>query len=234
MKFRRVTLQVEDPAPIARFYGETLGFPDESDEEGVAVRAGATRLAFVAVPGGARATYHFAFNIPGNKVAEAEEWLRSRIDLLQHEGRTIHPFPSWNAQALYFLDPAGNVVEFIARRNLAHDSVAAFGSASILCVSEVGIPCVDRAGFAHELEQVSGVRLWRGGTETFGALGDEHGLFILVPPTHRWFPTELPAVPHPVTVEIEGVVRDHVWADPQLRIAGADRELTPPNRRGVA
>ena len=56
--------------------------------------------------------------------------------LLRH---TIAQFENWNANAVYFYDNNGNILEFIARHDLQNNQFTPFNSESILNISEIGI-----------------------------------------------------------------------------------------------
>ena len=84
--------------------------------------------------------YHFAFNIPANQPEEAIIWAYNRIELIRNpETHLITNFDNWRAQAVYFYDNNGNLVEFIGRTDLNNNSDAEFSSKSILNISEIGI-----------------------------------------------------------------------------------------------
>lgn len=87
--------------------------------------------------------YHFAFNIPENQIKQAKEWALQRFKLISLNGEDEFDFLSWNAHSIYFYDPAGNILEFIARHNLNNKSDTDFSGKSILNVSEIGLPVDD-------------------------------------------------------------------------------------------
>lgn len=189
-----------ESAPIdemRRFYTQVLGFPlGSSSSRGFAVKAGATTLAFRAAPQtGAMAdgipTYHFAFNIPSDQIESACRWLGDRVPVLRaDDGRPIVRFESWNASAVYFHDPAGNIVEFIARHDLAHRSDGDFRVGGVLGVSEIGIAIPESLGVraaAQELTRTLGLQPYRPIGDDFAAMGTEHGLLILVRAGRPWF-----------------------------------------------
>jgi catechol-2,3-dioxygenase len=141
-----IRLESAHIAEMQRFYTQVIGFPlHDSRPGGFAVRAGATTLAFDAAPRSdsgpdSKPNYHFAFNIPSDQIESACDWLRARVAVLRaDDGRQIVQFESWNASAIYFHDPAGNVVEFIARHDLAHRTDGDFRVDNVLGVSEIGI-----------------------------------------------------------------------------------------------
>ena len=143
-------------------------------------QAGWTELTWRSGPGTGN-HYHFAFNIAPNRVEAAHTWLRERVEILKGpDGNELIEFADWNAKSLYFLDPAGNVAEFIARRALPDSEEL------ILCVSEVGV-----VGMEHELLSQ---KPYLGMTsDSFVARGDEEGMLIIVKEARPWFPTQIPA-----------------------------------------
>lgn len=82
--------------------------------------------------------YHFAINVPQNQFEDAVTWLSDRVELLSdtETGDSEIFFEDWNAHAVYCLDPAGNLLELIARHDLSNDSDRPFGSENFLEVSE--------------------------------------------------------------------------------------------------
>lgn len=148
--------------------------------------------------------HHFAFNITPTKIEQALTWLTERsVELI--DGR-VHHFESWNAHALYFWDPAGNVVEFIARNDLPiPDDKNPFTPADILSVSEIGLNAPDPAALAATLMAQTGTTYYRPPSPDFHPVGDEQGLLIIVPTGRLWFPeTGVPALGAPQEVEADG------------------------------
>ena len=84
--------------------------------------------------------YHFAFNIPPNLFQSAKEWMRKRVSLAIDEGLDEADFEDSNANAFYFEDPAGNIVEYIARRNTTPNAgTEQFAPIYVRGISEIGI-----------------------------------------------------------------------------------------------
>lgn len=198
------------------FYGRILGLPlVEDDGRVVAFGVGTSRLVFVRAESGGEPLYHFAFDVPRNKFVEAKAWLAGRVDLLDRDGRDEFEFSSWNATAVYFRDPAGNVVELIARRNLPNDSGMPFGPDGLLRVSEVGGVVEDVPAAVRGLERDLGLEVWNEPSEEFTTVGDETGLLVVVKTGRPWFPTGQSARPHPVVVVASGD-RETIHAPPDL------------------
>jgi catechol-2,3-dioxygenase len=192
-------------AALRRFYVDRLGLPllDERDDE-FAVRAGHTRLAFATAAPATSPVHHVAFNVPPDRLADAIAWLRPRAGVLEPDGDAVVPFPFWNAHAAYFRDPAGNVLEVIARHDLGVVDRRPFGAWSLLGVSEIGLPA-PRMDTAVDALGRLGLPIYSGNRSSFAALGDVHGLAIVVPAGRPWLPTrDAVAAVHPVAVDLAG------------------------------
>jgi hypothetical protein len=85
-------------------------------------------------------------------------------------------------------DPVGNVLEFIARHDLPNRASGPFAAGLIECVSEIGIGAESVAAMVDELFAKTGCGLYRPGSDRFAPVGDEHGLFVVVPRGREWFP----------------------------------------------
>ena len=155
----------------------------------LALQAGSTRLTFTQAGDDEEPHYHFAFNIPPQQFTEAKAWLAARTPLLtDRNGQNEFMFDSWDARAVYFRDPAGNIVEFIAREGPPAPQTA-FSATSLLCVSEISLATDDVGATTRMLKEQLGVTVYRGSaSDTFTALGDEHGLFIIVQRGREWYP----------------------------------------------
>ncbi len=140
--------------------------------------------------------YHFAVNIPSNQVPAALQWLHQRVVILKDGDREIQEFTAWNARAMYFYDPDGNIVELIGRRDLQNQSERDFGPDGFLALSEIGIPTKDIESIYTQVNQVAGINIYSGNFINFCALGDPDGLLICLNKNAKgWFPTNDTAHP---------------------------------------
>lgn len=197
-------LPTADLAALRAFYTERLGLSLEAENAAdFTVRAGASRLHFFAseevVP-----PQHFAFTIPRNRLASAKVWLRGRAALLTHDGQDEFASANWQAQQVYFRDPAGNILEFIARQTLPHEAVGPFDPAQIVSVSEVGLPTADVPATVAALAATFGLAPYGEVSDTFAAVGDAEGLLIVVRVGRLWFPRGTPAAAVPLVATIAG------------------------------
>ncbi|WP_224483532.1 VOC family protein [Robertkochia aurantiaca] len=192
MRIRELTLFTSVPEQQFRFYADVLGFPVSRTEEGLEIIAGDTILRFCYRKNASPT--HFAFNIPPYAEHKALEWLRDRVELIPFEDEPIIDFSNWNARALYFYDGQKNIVEFISRRDLSHPGVNdAFSAKDILNVSEIGVAVSDIKDFYDNLQKLKPVGMYDGNFDSFCAVGDPNGLFIIVDREKKtWFPADDP------------------------------------------
>ena len=173
MRILEVVLPAPDPEALAAFHGPGYG---------------ATRLRFEPGP---EVCSHFAVNVAPQRFEEAVAWARERVELVK-DGVL---FADWRARAAYFFDPGGNIVELISRER-------APGEELFLEISEVGLPVADVATTVNWLEEELGLPRFDV-SESFGAMGDDRGLFIVVPVGRPWLFTDEPAPDAPLRVAIE-------------------------------
>lgn len=218
MKFAEIQILTHSLAAQCEFYTQTLGLSDATVMPNTfTAQAGATRLTFIQAQSDwhaqGRSVYHFAFNIPENQFAVAKAWLKQRTPLvLNQAGQDEYNFESWNAHAVYFFDAAGNVVELIARHNLPNASHQSFGGHSLLNISEISVTSADVPDTVRVIQSALDVKVYDGPSATFAAVGDEAGLFIVVPVGRAWFPdTGLQAGFYPMMVRLED---GRTWAAP--------------------
>lgn len=203
MKIKEIELYASELNKQKHFYSRVLGLNLASDKGSYfSVDIGASKLTFLESETAADPYYHFAINIPENKITEAIEWLSKKTTLIEHEGNSLVNFPNWNAHSVYFYDPAGNIVELIARHNLSNRSDAGFDPGSFLSISEIGMPATSVNNLYSLVSSMMGERLWWGNLDKFAAAGDEEGLFIIVPTGRNWFPTNKPCNIYPMTLRI--------------------------------
>jgi hypothetical protein len=188
VRFAEVTLSA--PLDLRDFYGGELGLPLDGD----AIMIGETRLRFRVEPGGA--FYHFALLVPGDRFPAALQWTRGRVELLGD----VFEFENWDAEAVYFHDRAGSIVELIAHHGLEENGRAgAFAADELVGFSELGI-VGDPPRLLQQLE-TEGLELWSGTVDEpdrLAFVGEKGRTLIIAPPGRSWLPTDRPAEPHPV------------------------------------
>ncbi|GGM03301.1 VOC family protein [Deinococcus aerophilus] len=199
MHFETLTLWCADLHAQHAFYTQTLGLTTVQRMPGhVTFQAGRTRLTFRHA-GEVQGFYHLAFDIPRNQMDSAEAWLRVRTPVL-HDPQGKARFPRsgrWTSESVYFEDPAGNILEFVARHDFPSDRAAAFSSTGLLHVSELGVVVPDVPATVRDLGQRFGLLPFNDCSDTFCAVGDHHGLLIVVREGRGWVPARRPATPAP-------------------------------------
>ena len=207
MKLFELCLKTGDLAAARHFYHDVLNLPIlEQTAQVLALQAGVTRLVFEYVPDW-QGKYHFAFNIPENQITEAVAWISAKAPLATLNDKIIfNSSVRWNAHMVYFYDPAGNILEFIARHDLRNAASEPFSQWSILSISEIGLATGNVQQTVQWLCDTLGLTVYDGaGSDTFSAVGDEHGLLIVAREGRIWYPeTGISAGLHPVDVTIAG------------------------------
>ena len=192
---RITALKLETSQPLEamkRFYADTLGFAAEQDTDAaITFRTGKSTLTFER-SSETDPFYHFAFNIPENQIREAHAWQRERSELivppkhLNDPGlaREIVAFRHWNAHSVFFWDPAGNAVEYIARHDLDNARAAPFSAKSALYISEIGLVVDDVPKAASQLKDTLNLETYVSASPEFEPIGDPHALLLLMKTGH--------------------------------------------------
>lgn len=140
MKIKSLTLQTDHLQTMKEFYINKLGFlMIAENRDSFQIQTGTSILEFTNSETGSKPFYHFAFNIPANQFEEAKIWLKNKVQLLIEDGEDEVNFSHLPAHAIYFEDPSGNIVEFIARYGINEESSEPFTINSILHISEIGL-----------------------------------------------------------------------------------------------
>lgn len=206
MKLAHIEIQTNNIQKTTAFYQDILELEIiENNTQSVSIQAGNSTLKFVENPQ-FNSIYHFAFNIPENKLDEAIEWCKNKVDLiLIKDQNVITNFENWNANAVYFYDNNGNLLEFIARHDLNNAQSQEFSSKSILNISEIGIVNENPLELGKELIAKYGLEFFskNDNSELFAAVGDDEGLLIMVKPNRNWYPTQTPSQSNKTAVRIE-------------------------------
>ncbi len=197
MLLTKVQLQTNHLSALHNFYKEVLELNTvHSDKKSIVITAGKSKLIFKEVDANINPFYHFAFNIPSNKIEEAFEQMKQKVELLwleDYEGY-IADFVNWHAKSFYFLDPAGNILELIARFDLDDFVEEKFSSVHIRNVCEIGL-VLSADNFQNDVDKLMlkySVPYFnkQPPLPQFKAFGDDEGLFIIVPENRVWFSTK--------------------------------------------
>lgn len=215
MRIQTLTVTATGLEDLRQFYCGVIGLTQHTTDQPdtLVVQAGFTQLTFKEGGPGWNGRYHFAFDIPSHRLSAAQNWLAQRREaLVLPEGGVINHSESWDADSFYFTDPHGNILELIARNELAGqepDNAVGphepFDAMEITSVSEFGVAASTVTGAVAALtENIPGLTTYREGSDTFCPVGDAHGLLIVVQYGRIWFPqTGVPAEPLPFTAVLE-------------------------------
>lgn len=219
MLLTEIILQANHLASLNLFYKEVLDLPVSfSNEDTLSIQAGKSVLNFERNKEITEPFYHFAFNIPSNKFKEAYEWFNPRVSLLwvYDYNSYVADFTTWNAKSFYFYDPAGNILEIIARFDLDNMITTEFSGSAICNISEVGIVfpsdnfSYNVAGFMRKYSLQFFDKQPPG--SNFKVAGDDYGLFIMVPEGRDWSPgTGKKSVIFPISVSFENQFGQFEW-----------------------
>ena len=206
MKLEQIQIQTNNIQETTAFYQDILGLSIiEKNSKWVTIQAGNSILKFIE-NSTFNSIYHFAFNIPENKLEEAIEWCKNKVGLIVIEDQNvIANFEAWNANAVYFYDNNGNLLEFISRYDLENASTENFSSKSILNISEIGIVTENPLELGNLLIEKQALEFFskNNNSEVFSALGDDEGLLIIVKPNRNWYPTQTPSQSNPTEIRIQ-------------------------------
>ncbi|HLS59756.1 MAG TPA: hypothetical protein VK044_01325 [Virgibacillus sp.] len=209
--FKQVTLYTNVLKPMQRFYQNVmeLDIIDIRDQQ-FSVIVGETTLIFIQSE--QTAVYHFAINIPGNQFTIMKHWIKDRLTLNREGGIDEIYYPTFDADAIYFEDPAGNSVELIGRRK--RDLFGSLTKEAFLNISEIGIttPFVTEVG---EQLQDFGIPLRHGTAidpHSLNFLGQDDAFIVLVPPARRWRFSALQSATCPLEIVLDDgkeIILDH-------------------------
>ena len=213
MKILEIEIQTDNIKETETFYSEIVGLQLVNKEQNsISFSAGQSKLTFIKSDN-INPKYHFAFNIPNNKLEEAILWAKSRLSLIENdENGIIANFESWNANAIYFYDNNNNIVEFIARFDLENSTKQPFDISVIESISEIGIVTDNPLNLAETLIESYNLVYFNKSikSEKFAALGNDNGLFIIVETNRKWYPTEQKAKKYfsRIKIEIDSIVKE--------------------------
>lgn len=207
MHLKEITLQTKNISALHNFYRNTLELPVKYiNEKQIVVTAGESKLIFEETNSEVNPFYHFAFNIPSNKLGESIHWLQNKVELLWLEDYKsfVADFVNWHAKSIYFLDSAGNILELIARFDLDNKETESFSCKQFLNVSEIGLVLAN-----EDFDKKAKYILYdyqlnyfpkQPPFPHFRAVGDDEGLFIIVPERRNWFATEMSSSIFPLKI----------------------------------
>jgi len=214
MHIKQIEMLTSDVEGLRGYYRDVVGLQAIGSDAAAEFQAGTTRLIFRAAPAGWQGMYHFAFHIPARLFRAAKAWAAEALQVIRdRSGQDEFQHHSWQARAIYFVDPTGNIGELIAADRSDQDPGDTFDGRQILAVSEIGLACDDVQGLTQRLiERIQPRDLHGPGSDTFRSLGDNKGRLILVRTGRTWFPdTGIAAVAVQTRVLVEETGGRQYW-----------------------
>lgn len=193
MEIQELILLTNNLDETNNFYGKIIGFEIIIETEtSLSFSVGSSKLTFELTEKIRNPKYHFAFNIPINKIDEAINWTLERTKLMDIDNSYIADFENWKAKAIYFFDNNQNILEFISRKELNNKSDKPFSVETILSINEIGLVNECPLEIAKEIINKIKINYFDKGPkrENFVAIGNNNGLFVITNPHRNWYPTE--------------------------------------------
>jgi len=218
MKIAALELLTDDIDKTTSFYNKELGLKVlERDKSSISFAAGSTKLTF-RFSEKENPVYHFAFDIPHNKLHEAFHWIENKVEILEVVPPSkIADFSNWDAESFYFFDDNGNILEFIARYCLDNKSEEPFSGSSIVSVSEIGFVSNDVSQLCDELILKYDIPVFskQPKLDKFIVMGTDTGLFVLAGNDRNWYPTKKKCEPFwtKVFFENKGKIREFEFSN---------------------
>ena len=192
MNILELELLTDSITETESFYNDVIGLETISKtNSSVSFTAGSTKLTFRSSEN-LKPVYHFAFDIPNNKLQEAFAWIEKKTGILEVvPPEKIADFYNWNAKSFYFYDNNANILEFIARFSLDNTSEKSFDGSLVLSVSEIGFVTKNVSKLSDEMSNKYDLSIFpkQPKLDKFIILGTDTGLFILVEENRDWYPT---------------------------------------------
>ncbi|WP_010676623.1 VOC family protein [Bacillus timonensis] len=222
MVIKLLILQTDRINEMKKFYVDLFGFPlIKEDKDCFRIAVGSSQLEFTSEKVKGHPYYHFAFNIPSNQFNEAKSWVKEKVKLNVEDGEDEVYFSFFEANALYFYDPAGNIVEFISR-NTSKTETKTFSIENVLNISEIGLTVDDAVKAGNKLMEIGIYERDNGplSQTSLNFMGEKSkGIFIILnQPGRRWIFSNKISEVYPVEILTDDSSRITVRSDNQVEI----------------
>lgn len=213
MEIIELTLLTNNLPETKKFYAQTFGFEiNEETERSISFSIGTSKLNFELIEEKQNPKYHFAFNIPLNKIDQAIIYTNKRTHLIETEKNSfVTDFKNWEAKAIYFFDNNKNILEFITRKDLNNNSKKKFTKNSILNINEIGVVADEPLLTSDEIIKKTKTTFFSKGPkrEDFSTVGNDNGLFVISNPHRKWYPTQEMAEKWKVKAKIKNIGNEY-------------------------
>lgn len=231
MEINHVILHTKNIMQMKNFYIDNLEFTLlKDDEKSLRFAVGRSILEFIATETVNQPFYHFAFSIPFNKFKEAKLWIQKRVKLTVEDGKDEVYFNNLQADAFYFTDPGGNIVEFIARHSLSEEGSEPFSSNSVINISEMSLTVNDSISAGKMLNEIDvherdNNEINKNGLNFMGE--KENGVFLLLTqPGRKWLFSNKQSTIYPLEISLSNTRKIIINTDNKIVVYS--NENRPP------
>lgn len=214
MQIESVVFQTNQIESMREFYGETLELPITSrDVDSFSVAAGSTTVTFERT-NTANQNYHFALRVPNGQLIPAAHWLLERTELSEHPtGSKVVEFTQLNSESIYFVDPAGNLIEFVARSDLDDTVEGDFSPTYIRSMNEIGMPVNEVAPMISFLTDRIGIESLGDVDADIVSIGDLNGMIVIAQAGTDWFMSDKTKRVEPLEISISALQTEKLVLD---------------------
>lgn len=198
--FLEINLSTHKLKTLKRFYQNVLGLDAfEESDKAFSLQIGTTKLSFIESEEKAR--YHYAINIPGNYFTIIKEKIEQRIPLRYYLALDQVYREEFSADSFYIEDPAGNLVEFIARRN--KDFIGELTEKACFNIGEIAIVTSDVLEVSELLQDAQLALHFKAeiAPEKLNHFGEADSFIVLTPAGYRWDYASKDAQPFPLEIK---------------------------------
>ncbi|MFD1885882.1 hypothetical protein [Paenibacillus wenxiniae] len=200
---KQLTLYTAPFHRMLEFYTKVLGEDHVHQQaDAFTITLKESQIQFRTAAGETNPFYHVAINIAANHFQAAKTWLSRFGELLTENGSDQAYFKFLDAYSCYIEDPAGNIIELIARQQAAPVLDVPFSPAQLLSIGEINITTHDVQQAALLLKQASlPVELDQMETTGLNFVGEQDMFLLLGPVGRRWFFSKQVSVIYPLHIE---------------------------------
>lgn len=171
---------------------------------GFTVQLGTSVLEFKKAAAGTQPFYHFALNIAANHLEQAKAWIVATTLLSTEDGQEDTHSDFFRSVSCYFEDPAGNIIECIARQQHAPIDLHPFTPGSIRGIGEINLTTSHVLETAYLLQDANvPIQPEIIDEDRLNFVGDIDTYLLLGPVGRRWFFSNRLSELHPLTIHMQ-------------------------------
>ncbi|MEW4368484.1 hypothetical protein [Paenibacillus kandeliae] len=204
-RIQHLTLYTAILEPMYDFYVQLFGKDlVQLQAAGFTVQLGTSVLEYQQATAGDQPFYHFALNIAANHLEQAKAWIAATTPLSMEDGQEDTHSEFFHSVSCYFEDPAGNIIECIARQQHAPMDSRPFTTASIRGIGEINLTTSHVLETAHVLQDANvPIQTELIDKDRLNFVGDIDTYLLLGPVGRRWFFSDRLSELHPLTIHMQ-------------------------------